>query len=958
MKKALHSAAALLAAAVSCSATDYSRTLQEMTPWLTNQMQARGVSSLALALVDGTQAVWTAGFGMADPVEGVPADADTVYRICSVSKTFTTLTAMREVDRGRLNLDAPVTNYVPNFRLLDRFPGAAPITPRMLLNHQSGLPGNFVPYGDATTQNRRYTEMMLASFEDDVPVFAPGFTDTYCNNGFTVADSVLAAISGTTYIDHVTSSLLTPLGMANTTFLYDTNRFNGRLARSMSGTNVYADEVVNVFASGGLYSTANDMARLIEMLLGGGEFHGSRLLSTNALEAMYTWQAANVAILGATPSTRNGLGLDNVAEPSLAYAGRACWKSGDSACFHAMLEVMPERGLGVAVMCNGGAIAEDAAHQALMYALRDKFGLPVPTNTVPFPDSPAVQDPPLPWAQLNGFYGHSSGYISVTSDNQSLTFTLTIPDMGSYVYTNLIPHANGWFWMPGATDLQVAFTNVQGRLFALTRTPGAWAWNSALAGERATPSTISEAWQKRSLTKWVPADTWSSSFQWANDTISKRSLLVTNGLLICGHVFMPTNDSLAYPLIAGRNDDGALKIVATNGEEWLRLSGVHYRPLATLPSIAAPGTIAATLTGDITGWFRIPYTGHGTLELKVLATNAFRTYVLNDDFHILAAREPTAGRILVNATGAVFAAVTRGTSTGGNYLLQALWRRTASDYDGDSKADLAVYSSGNALWEFSLSASAYATTTIPALGGNLWVTVSEDYDGDGKIDPAVFNAASGAWNFLLSGQTYAANSIYGFGNAGMTAVPADYDGDGKADPACYRAADGMWDFRLSANNYTVALIDNLGGADCTPVPADYDGDGKTDPAVYRKADGTWTVSQSGSEYALTSLNGFGDSDVIAVPADYDGDGKADPACYRAADGMWGFRLSANNYALTLIDNLGGADCTPVPADYDGDGKADPAFYREANGTWTVSLSGGNYATQTATFGGKGYPPVR
>jgi len=77
------------------------------------------------------------------------------------------------------------------------------------------------------------------------------------------------------------------------------------------------------------------------------------------------------------------------------------------------------------------------------------------------------------------------------------------------------------------------------------------------------------------------------------------------------------------------------------------LSGVHYRPLNTLPSLSAPGAVAATLPGDLTGWFRIPAREAVCWRLNVSATNVFRTHVLSEQFHLLKAREPVAGRLLV-----------------------------------------------------------------------------------------------------------------------------------------------------------------------------------------------------------------------------------------------------------------------------------------------------------------------
>jgi len=137
---------------------------------------------------------------------------------------------------------------------------------------------------------------------------------------------VVAALSGKTFVAQVADDVFQPLGMTVTGFQLTTNLFTGKLARSMIGTNAYPDEVVNVHASGGIYSSANDMGRVIEMLLGDGEIQGQRYLSTNALAAMVTFQGTNTAVASSDPDTRAGLGWDNVADPKLAYAGRAIYK--------------------------------------------------------------------------------------------------------------------------------------------------------------------------------------------------------------------------------------------------------------------------------------------------------------------------------------------------------------------------------------------------------------------------------------------------------------------------------------------------------------------------------------------------------------------------------------------------------------------------------------------------------
>ena len=162
-----------------------------------------------------------------------------------------------------------------------------------------------------------------------------------------------------------------------------------------------------------------------------------------------------------------------------------------------------------------------------------------------------------------------------------------------------------------------------------------------------------------------------------------------------------------------------------------------------------------------------------------------------------------------------------------------------------------------------------------------------DFDGDGKADIAIYR--DGMWFIIRSSD--GGVSTAGWGGA-MQDIPvlADYDGDGKADFAVYR--DGDW-FVIRSSDGGVTARGWGGLPQDIPVPADYDGDGKTDIAVYR--DGGWYIIRS-SDGGLT-LVGWGVAQDIPVPADYDGDGKTDIAVYR--DGGW-YIIRSSDGGLMLV----------------------------------------------------------
>jgi CubicO group peptidase (beta-lactamase class C family) len=259
------------------------------------------LAGLVVSVVRDDRVLLAKGYGMASFAPARPADGDTtMFRIGSVSKTFTYTAAMQLVAEGKLALDDVVNERLPPALALPDDGFAEPILVRHLLTHTAG-------YEDSALGHlfQRDPAMVLAPEEYLVRhrprrVRAPGTVAVYSNYSVAVLGAVVAHVSGMSYIDYVEQRLTGPLGMARATFREplgadDPRRIDPALAADLAtghqrrgGAFVPAgfEHIAHTAASGGMSATAADMARWMRMLLNAGELDGVRVLPEPTALAM------------------------------------------------------------------------------------------------------------------------------------------------------------------------------------------------------------------------------------------------------------------------------------------------------------------------------------------------------------------------------------------------------------------------------------------------------------------------------------------------------------------------------------------------------------------------------------------------------------------------------------------------------------------------------------------------
>lgn len=338
------------------------------------------VGGVSVALVSDSELVWSEGFGWASKIKKQPLTAATAMHMGSVSKLFTAIAVMQLVEQGKLDLDAPLQKYIPEFSIKAHNAHWPEFTLRQMLHHSSGLPANYGKgfYIDNPKSIKIDAYQQLPALAARIyGVNPPQRVHGYSNLAFSLLGLLIESVSGEYFPTYVNQHILDPLGTQHSSFLHD-DRVNSRMAQGLDGGAEVGYEYIRDLAAGSLAATANDIASFMLALLN----EGKGILSSSSLEEMFTQQnQATQQHDAAAPPMGLGFCLEI---PGRLSGLRAAWHNGGIRSDYSIIVVLPDVKLGLAIMTSAPiGDTDEWVEDILARAYAAKTGHPLPALNRP-----------------------------------------------------------------------------------------------------------------------------------------------------------------------------------------------------------------------------------------------------------------------------------------------------------------------------------------------------------------------------------------------------------------------------------------------------------------------------------------------------------------------------------------------------------------------------------------------
>ncbi len=321
--------------------------LEDLKAEIQGILDENRIPSASVALVDRDRTIWAGGVGMADVAGGVEVTPNHLFRIGSISKSFTALAVLHAVEEGLLDLDTPVRELAPEVAFTNRWEETHPVTVATVMEHTAGFDDiHFREYAKVDDPDITLAEGLAYNPGSRVSRWRPGTHMSYSNSGPAIAAYVVEKITGKAFEDYVREHVFAPLGMDSSTFRFPRDAALLAKGYEADGVREAGYDHIIVRPSGGMNASAREMARYLRMMINRGTLDGVRLLAPETITRMET----PTTTLAARDGFTYGYGLGNFT--SIVNGHLFHGHNGGITGFASTSAYSPELGVGFFVSIN------------------------------------------------------------------------------------------------------------------------------------------------------------------------------------------------------------------------------------------------------------------------------------------------------------------------------------------------------------------------------------------------------------------------------------------------------------------------------------------------------------------------------------------------------------------------------------------------------------------------------
>lgn len=343
----------------------------EIDSTYTTLLKRNKVTGTSIAIVDNGEIVYATGYGFSDLENKRKADANTIYGIGSITKTFTALSIMQLQEQEKLRVTNSIKDYLVDLKIENPFNDSNQIYISDILCHTSGLPSDIA--NGFFVDNPPTISWVIKELNKQRLISPRRYISAYSNVGYGLLGEVISRVSGLSYGDYLRQNIFTPLNMTSSSIGYELNN----TSKTYNGNKETVEPTVRDVAAGFISSNVIDMSNFISMLIGDGSFKSNQIISPSSIEDMERDQLTNVsltqpfaygyALMIDSIKIKNHKKKDSTIVSIIGHGG-------DTHAFHADLAYIPEQKVGAVVLTNSvnGRSMSEASKLLKIYLERSK----------------------------------------------------------------------------------------------------------------------------------------------------------------------------------------------------------------------------------------------------------------------------------------------------------------------------------------------------------------------------------------------------------------------------------------------------------------------------------------------------------------------------------------------------------------------------------------------------------